>query len=98
MKCRGHMLQDHSGYPVGSRRFVVRCTAEGFLKDSWGDLADQHGVRRSGIWPDVSKLGEGSAQGECGVRRKSYRLQMREMCYHLRRGGEKLSRVFIAED
>ena len=42
MKCRGHMIQHNSRYPVGSRRFVVWCTAEGFLKDSRGDLADQH--------------------------------------------------------
>ena len=41
-KCRGHMLQYHSGDPVGSRRFVVWSAAEGFLKYRRGDLADQH--------------------------------------------------------
>ncbi len=98
MKCWGHMFKHHSRYPVGSRRFVIWCAAEGFLEDSKGDMSDQHWTRRGGAWSDMAEPGKGSAHGECGVRREGLRLQLGEMCYHLLRGGEKLTRALIAED
>ena len=75
----GHMLQYHSGDPIGSRRFVVWSAAEGFLKYRRGDLADQHWVRRSGVGPDVSEPGKGSAHWECGIWGESFSLQVSEV-------------------
>ncbi len=79
MKGMWHMFQHHSGHPVGSRRFVTWRTAKGFLKDSRGDLADQHWVRGGGGRLDVAEPGKGSAERQCGVWGESCSLHLLEL-------------------